>query len=635
MSQVELHRPTGVQEVSTTATRSLVIPVSSEAPWAWTAHVSDLLDRGWDEVVVCSVVPDWETWEALSRLTSRERVKIALGGTRRGAIEEGLAAATGDLVGYVATDRPMPVEELERVSRPVQDHVTDLAVGVVDGDSDDGSPLRGKLDAWVDRFRRRVAGVPVSSLHPDVIVFTRDAWESIGGTVGEREVALETELVAHAHRNGCSIVEQPVEGADAAWPTHRRSETAEPLSTLIRFRRRLNDRRRRPSDEGTVRVGLVSCYPPHHGHLSEYGQNLAAAYGRRDDVELTVISSDHDEVPRFDITGDRVVKRVWRRDSLRGALAILSEVRGGDYDVVHFNVQMTYFGDRNAYRFLGLALPALANVLTDATVMATMHDFLEVADEDAIGEEVSALERLGAVVATQLVLLCGLATVTSQSYVDLLSDRYYAPAIEHVPHGTFDSADPAAMVLDGPFRILVFGHLDPSKKDVETVIEALERVRGVVPDAELWIAGDSHPGYPGYRERLEDRYADRPGVRFTGYVAEDELDTVWVPASVVVLPYRTCTGVSGVFQLAKTYATPVVAYDVDGIRDSTVDTGGEASFVPPGEPEALAEEVAALGKDRQRRLRMARANAEAAGELTIGDSVDRLLELVDEGASGR
>ena len=631
-----------VADVEPSATRSVVVPVPSDAPWVWTRHVPELLEAGWDEVVVCSVVPDWETWEALSRLTPLDGVTIVLNTTRRGAVESGVDAADGDVLGYVASDRPVPIEDVRRVYRPVRDDVVDVAVGVTGSDAGDAdgvgvaSRLRRTLRAGADRLRRLVAGVPVSDLQPDVVAFSREVWEGVGEQVGCREVAFETELLARTHRHGCAIEELPIEGGGD--PTsHRGSSGRSPeelagLATLLGLRWSLRAQPKCPAVHGATRVGLVSCYPPHRGHLAEYADHLADAYGRRDDVRLTVVSCDHDDARRIEGGGGRIVKRLWRRDSLRSALSILAEVRSGDYDVVQFNVQMTYFGEGNLHRFVGLALPPLARLFTDATVVTTMHDFLEVADEEAIGEDVSSIERFGAMVATQLVLLGDVTTVTSQSYVDLLSARYYVPSIEHVPHGTFDAADVPATVLDAPSRVLVFGHLDPFKKDVETVIDAFGAVREAIPDAELWIAGDSHPGFPGYRERLEERFDGRPGVRFVGYVPEGELDAVWDGASIVVLPYRTITGVSGVFQLAKTYATPVVAHDIDGIRESTVDTGGDAVFVPPSDPDALARELTWLLEDPQRLLTMARANADAAGELTIADSADRLLELAGERA---
>ena len=108
------------------------------------------------------------------------------------------------------------------------------------------------------------------------------------------------------------------------------------------------------------------------------------------------------------------------------------------------------------------------------------------------------------------------------------------------------------------------------------------------------------------------------------------MDEVWQRAALLVMPYRTCTGVSGVFQLAKTYGRPVVGFDIDGMRTSTLDTGGEAVFVPPADADALASEVLDLWDDRDRLTEMALGNAEAADSFTISDTADQMVEIIAE-----
>jgi glycosyltransferase involved in cell wall biosynthesis len=99
------------------------------------------------------------------------------------------------------------------------------------------------------------------------------------------------------------------------------------------------------------------------------------------------------------------------------------------------------------------------------------------------------------------------------------------------------------------------------------------------------------------------------------------------------MPYRTCTGVSGVFQLAKSYGTAVVSSDVDGMRTSTVETGGDAAFYTPGDRTSLADELINLWADRERLQEIARANADAATSYTIGDTAERMVELMTEEAA--
>ncbi len=334
-----------------------------------------------------------------------------------------------------------------------------------------------------------------------------------------------------------------------------------------------------------------------------------------------------DRAPDVEDRGDYEVRRVWARDSARSAWALVSELRTGGYDAVQFNLHMTYFGTTNAHRFLGLALPPLCRALLDVPVVTTLHDLLEIVEEDHVDDTVGTLERLGARAATQLVLLSDATTVTAAEYRDIVAERYPVGDPVHVPHGTFVRADGGGAPMEAPLRLLVFGFLGPTK-DIETAVRGFAAVREAVPDAELVIAGGSHPDYPGHREELEARFGDEPGVAFTGYVEEDSMDEVWGDATAVLMPYHTCTGVSGVFQLAKSYGKPVVAFENDGMRTSTVETGGDAAFVDPGSPAALADGIVALWEDRDRLREIADANAAAGDAVSMTETTDRMVELL-------
>ena len=616
-------------------TRSVVIPVYAEEPAVVTGLVDDLLRAGWHQVVVCADEPSADLQSTLETIDGDPHATLSVSETRRGkggAIAAGLDLATGDVVGYVDADGAISVRELRCVYRLVERGDADLAIGSrgVPGNGRAGqSFLRRTLAGSYRWLARQVTGVPVQDFQCGAKALTREAWSSVAADVNEREFAFDTELIARVYHQGFRIREVSIDWADPGDSDVRlRRDVPGMLSSLVRIRRTLTESARRRRTAGDVlRVALVSSHPPNRGHLAEYGEQLARAYAAHDDVEVTVLALETPGAPPDERRDGYTVRRVWQRDSFRGALALFREVRTGDYDVVQFNIHVTYFGTRNVYRFVGLALPPLFSLLFGVQVVTTMHDLLEVVEEDVVEERVGRLERFGAYVATQLVLLSDATTVTSAEYLDVVERRYRAREVHHVPHGTFGRATDGGVTLDPPLRVLVFGHLSPTK-DIDTVVAAFETVRERVPDAELWIAGGSHPGHPDHRQVLEDQHGDEPGVRFTGYLEDDEMDDVWLDSSLVVMPYRTCTGVSGVFQLAKSYGRPVVAFDTPGMHTATVDTGGVAEFVPPGDAEELATRITDLWTDRERLRRHARTNADAAEEYTIGDTADRMIEIL-------
>jgi glycosyltransferase involved in cell wall biosynthesis len=631
------HSVSQAASLSQESTRSVVIPVYAESPDRVGDLVNELRDDGWHEVVVCADDPDAEMRAALVRLAGTAGVELSLSEDRRGkggALAAGLDAASGDVVGYVDADGAVSVSELDRVYGAVERGEAPVAVGSRDlrGDCrDTQTPIRQLLAKGYRYLARRATRVPVRDLQCGAKAFRREVWDGVADRMCEDRFAFDTELVARASRRGYEIREVPIEWDDPGDSSVAPARDApDMLRSLVRIRRSLReDSPRRRASGDALSVALVTSHPPNRGHLAEYGEELATAYGRRDEVDVTVLSRRTDRGPPVEFRRDYDVRRVWERDCLDGARALLDEIREGDYDVVQFNVHMTYFGTENVHRFVGLALPPLVSRVCGVPVVTTMHDLLEVVEEDMVDETVGSVERLGARAATQLALAGDASTVTSEEYLDVVEDRYRANDVFHVPHGTFARADGGVAQIPTPLRIMVFGHLSPTK-DVATVVEAFDRVRSAVPDAELVVAGGSHPGFPDHRQTLKAEYGDRPGVRFTGYVEDEDMDDVWHDASVVVMPYRTCTGVSGVFQLAKTYGTPVVSFDVDGMRTSTVETGGAAAFVPPGDADALAAELTDLWEDRDRLREMARANADAAASYTIADTAERMVEIITE-----
>jgi glycosyltransferase involved in cell wall biosynthesis len=642
MSLTSTHSDVSPDENNPATTRSVVVPVYDEAPAAVVSLAEDLQDAGWTEVVVCADDPDPFMAETLDVLGANSWATVSTSETRRGkggALIDGLDAADGDVVGYVDADRATPVDELDRIYSVVESGEASVAVGSRDlkGDSRlSQSAVRQTLAKGYRSLARRITNAPIEDFQCGAKAFRAEVWEQISTNMAETGFAFDTELVARVHRRGYEVEEVPIEwddpGDSSVSPTR---DAPDMLRSLYRIRKSIRGASPHPVETGdgdAKKVALVTSHPPSRGHLAEYGEELAMAYGQRDDVDVTVLARRQADAPPVEFRRGYEVRRVWDRDSFDGARALLDELLAGDYDAVQFNIHMTYFGNENVHRFIGLVLPPLLSRVYGMTVLTTMHDLLEVVESEMVDENIGLVEQVGARAATQLLLMGDASTVTSEEYLDIVTDRYYSPNVHHVPHGTFAYADGGLPSIPEPLRIMVFGHLSPTK-DIETVVEAFEQVKMSVPDAELVVAGDSHPGFPDHREELEAEYGDRPGVTFHGYVEDDEMDEMWTQTSVVVMPYRTCTGVSGVFQLAKTYGTAVVSSDVGGMRTSTVETGGDAAFYDPGNPTDLADQLLNLWVERERLQEIARANADAASAYTIGDTAERMVELIDQEVS--
>jgi glycosyltransferase involved in cell wall biosynthesis len=186
--------------------------------------------------------------------------------------------------------------------------------------------------------------------------------------------------------------------------------------------------------------------------------------------------------------------------------------------------------------------------------------------------------------------------------------------VEVIPHGVpeLDLVDPERMKADfglaGRMVLLSFGLLGPGK-GFELAIEAMPAILRDVPNACYVVLGATHPELlrragEAYRQSLVQRtvalgLADH--VRFVDrFVTSAELGRWLQAADVFVTPYPNLDQVvSGTLSYAMGAGLAVVstpyAYAAEVLAD------GRGVLIPPASPDALAEAVANLLGDPERR----------------------------------
>jgi glycosyltransferase involved in cell wall biosynthesis len=163
------------------------------------------------------------------------------------------------------------------------------------------------------------------------------------------------------------------------------------------------------------------------------------------------------------------------------------------------------------------------------------------------------------------------------------------------------------------FVVLLFGRIF-AYKGLETLVRAEAALRDATPGLRVVIAGRGDDpmtfrSLMGRPERYDVRH---------GFVEDRDVAQHFVDADIVVLPYSEASQ-SGVLHLAATFGKPIVATDVGELR-ATVEPNGIGVVVPPDDPAALAQAIAALAERPDERERLGRnalawsegANAPAA-----------------------
>ena len=141
-----------------------------------------------------------------------------------------------------------------------------------------------------------------------------------------------------------------------------------------------------------------------------------------------------------------------------------------------------------------------------------------------------------------------------------------------------------------------------------------------MPNVRLVVAGSNHPMTPGYVESVAEQLKDNPRIEFTGYVAEEDIPELFRTASVLVLPYSSATGASGVAHLACEFGVPIISAGIEDFREMAWDEGIAIEFYETGNAADLAERLHALAERRRTHAR--NVGAEFLGRIAHDDATD-------------
>jgi glycosyltransferase involved in cell wall biosynthesis len=387
-----------------------------------------------------------------------------------------------------------------------------------------------------------------------------------------------------------------------------------------------------------MRLAMVTPYPPSTGTLNEYAFYLVRAL--RQKTELTELVLLTDELPAgqsYTVEALGVPVRFipcWRFNALGNATRILAAIRHARPDAVLFNIQFASFGRSKVAGALGLMAPAMARMAGFPTIVL-LHNIMETVDLKQAGFASNplierAIRTFGDVI-TRILLRADLVALTIPRYVEILQRKYRADNVLLAPHGSFDDIpEPSFELPSGPIQIMTFGKFGTYKK-IETLIEAFQLL--CTPDRpplELVIAGTDSPNAAGYLQQMREQYAHVPGIRYTGYVPEPDVPRIFQESAVVVFPYTSTTGSSGVLHQAGSYGKPAVLPQLGDLADLVEEEGYAGEYFTPNDAQSLAASIARVIDHPQRQRELGIRNYLAARGLSIADVADWYLIHFEE-----
>lgn len=377
-----------------------------------------------------------------------------------------------------------------------------------------------------------------------------------------------------------------------------------------------------------MRICLVTAFPPSRRGLNEYGYHIARELRRDPLLSLTVLADELDE-PAQELDGFEVV-RCWRFDSLSNPLRLMKAIQDIKPDVVWFNLLFSTFGNNPIAAFSGLSVPLLSR-LNGSYTHVTLHHLMDNINLKDSGVRFPSLYRIAGSTATRMLLMANSISVLLPAYRRTLIDKYRGGNVHFRAHGILGGRpEPPDFSKRGnpEHRILAFGKWGTYKR-LDLLMEAFDQLSQEMPNIRLIVAGSNHPMTPGYVESVAETLKGNPRVEFTGYVEEEDIPELFRSASVLVLPYSSATGASGVAHLACEFGVPVISAGIDDFREMAWDEGLAIDFYDTGSSQSLALRLQQLLCDPEHMREMSEQNFSAALRMTMPQIIRQYLRSFD------
>ena len=377
-----------------------------------------------------------------------------------------------------------------------------------------------------------------------------------------------------------------------------------------------------------MKIALVTAFPPSRQGLNEYGFHIANELRQQSGLELTILGDyvpgDAAELPGFSVI------RCWGFNRMDNVVSLLRAIRKIKPDVAWYNLGFASFGGKPIPAFFGLTLPALTRLCSCYTHV-TLHQLFETVSLEDAGVKSASLYRAAGRVATHLLLSANSISVLLPAYHRTLREKYRRGTVNVRHHGIFASRPeaPDFSLRGNPVhRVLAFGKWGTYKR-LEALVTAFEAISPELPPTELVVAGGDHPKTPGYVQSVAEKVKHNPQIRFLGYVAEEDLPTLFRSSSLTVLPYTSSAGSSGVAHLACQYGLPILAPDIEDFVELAEQEMVSMEFFAANDAYSLGQQLLTLLQSPEQLATMAQQNFRAALQMSMPQIMRQYIRSFD------
>lgn len=337
-----------------------------------------------------------------------------------------------------------------------------------------------------------------------------------------------------------------------------------------------------------MHLAIVSPYPPSITGIGQYGyyisQLLAQSGVFRQITILTGTPSEPGKEPASNIIPSPIqIEVAWRPNQWLTGWKIQSQLQQLKPDLVWFNLGASVFGRSPLANLSGFLSPTYAQRANIPTVV-TLHEPVELADLQALSAPGGPFAVHGARLLTRLGLQADVVCLTMRHYADWLAKRQPNLRYMHIPIGAYHN--PELLPDSNSQELLFFTTLAPFK-GLEVLLEAFRALKVEYPHLQLTIAGVEHPRFPGYAQRLREKFNELSDVHWAGQIPEEHVCDLFQQAQIVALPYNASTGSSSVLYQAAMWGRSIVTSDLAETQNVVRESELEVTYFERGNVTSL------------------------------------------------
>jgi len=337
-----------------------------------------------------------------------------------------------------------------------------------------------------------------------------------------------------------------------------------------------------------VKIAYVGDFINHGKSLQTFGTSVVVLLSLLENVECIDIfcPEKNENVENFKLPQNVRLYESYRYDDSISILRLL-KIHWYNYDAVIFNMLPTGFGNGTLPNAFALIVPIILGIIFgQSNIKVIYHNSIFTNDIRTLGYN-SAFDRirsffLGVVERT---LFKNIATFVLLNLYKKRIDDSIGKNKVHVLNGRYLEAITTLYlnkVMEAEFvetgktdipTILMHGSWGP-QKNIGLGLFLLKKARESGLKFRLVISGGINHHFPEYEKKFRDLLLSYSDIidEYLGSVKEKDILNIFLEANLLILPYNTPGGHSGVLEQAIFFDVPTIAIDFPEFEEQSLDS---------------------------------------------------------------